>query len=61
MRVLLQTISALALVSTLLPAVLYLDGSLPLPQTKWGMLVSTVVWFVATPLWMGRQANQKNP
>lgn len=45
-------ISALALVGTVLPSVLYLAGQTSLPTVKMIMLVCTVVWFVATPLWM---------
>jgi hypothetical protein len=54
MRIILQAISALALVSTLMPAVLFMTGSLELPQVMTAMLVATVVWFIATPLWMGK-------
>lgn len=52
MRSLLQTISALSLVATILPAILFFSGALELNEVKWAMLISTVVWFIATPLWM---------
>ncbi|MCH2115123.1 MAG: hypothetical protein MK171_09485 [Pirellulales bacterium] len=54
MKVLLQIVSGAALAATLLPAVFYLTGSMGLPQVKTLMLGAAIVWFIATPLWMGR-------
>ena len=54
MRHVTQAVSGLALVGTILPAVLFFGGSLELTQLKTWMFVATVVWFVATPLWMER-------
>ncbi len=51
-----QIVSAIALVGTIAPAVLYAAGGLPLTPMKAWMLVATAVWFVATPVWMGRKA-----
>lgn len=48
-------ISWLSIVGTILPSVLYLFGVLSLDSCKWMMLCATVAWFVATPLWMGRE------
>ncbi|MHB0957753.1 MAG: hypothetical protein ACYC6N_10145 [Pirellulaceae bacterium] len=53
-KIALQFISALALAATILPSVLFLMGRIPLATCSWLMLVATVVWFAATPLWMGR-------
>lgn len=50
-----QLVSALALVGTILPAVLFFIGRLDLDQVKGWMLAATAVWFVATPLWMERR------
>ena len=50
-----QIMSLIALVATIAPAMLYVDGALPLAPTKTWMLVATAVWFVATPAWMGRK------
>lgn len=55
MRIILQIISWLALVFVILPSVLFLAGTLKLPQTKIIMLAATIVWFVVTPFWMGRE------
>ena len=38
-----------------MPAGLYMAGRFDLDQTKLWTMVATVVWFVATPLWMGRK------
>ena len=54
MRKLLQLVSAIALIGTIVPSILFLTGSLDLTQTKLAMLAATIVWFVATPLWMGQ-------
>ena len=51
-----QLISCLALVATLLPAVLFFTDKLELPAAKLWMLAAALVWFVATPLWMEHKA-----
>lgn len=56
MRTILQLVSWLALGATILPSILFLSNRLDLEQTKWIMLAATVVWFLATPLWMGHDA-----
>ena len=55
MRLVLQVTSWIALVATLLPAVLYVNGAMTLPSVKGWMLAATVVWFVTTPMWMDRK------
>lgn len=57
MRPVLQTISALSLAATILPAMFYLSGALALDEVKWIMLLATAAWFVATPLWMGKKSS----
>jgi hypothetical protein len=51
-----QIISYLALVATLLPALLFFADKIELPVVKLWMLAAAVVWFVATPLWMEHKA-----
>ncbi|TWU30244.1 hypothetical protein [Bythopirellula polymerisocia] len=58
MRILLQLVSAIALIATILPSIMFLTGSLDLTQTKLAMLIASVVWFIATPLWMGQPPEQ---
>lgn len=55
MRPILQLVSSLALVATILPAVLFLGGRVTIEQSKWLLLLATIVWFVTTPLWVGRR------
>lgn len=58
MRTLLQLVSAIALIATILPSILLLTGSLDLPQAKLAMLIATIIWFIITPLWMGQPPEQ---
>ena len=58
MRIATQIASGVALVGTILPAVLFFSGSLELSQLKTWMFAATVVWFAATPLWMERQGGR---
>ena len=55
MRKILQAISGLSLAGTILPAVMFYFGKLELPATQTAMLVTTIVWFAATSMWMGRE------
>ena len=51
-----QIISYLALVATLLPAVLFFADRIGLPLAKAWMLIAALVWFVTAPLWMEHKA-----
>jgi hypothetical protein len=44
--------SVSALAGTIVPAGLFVAGRVDLDAVKLWMLVSTVVWFVATPVWL---------
>ncbi len=57
-----QIAKYIALVSLLVlitPSVLYLAGKMTLDQTKWIMLLATIVWFVTATLWMWHEEKQK--
>lgn len=54
MKTLAQLLSWIALVGTIAPSFVYLGGGMTLDALKTWMLVSTVLWFVTVPLWMGR-------
>ena len=54
MRLVLQITSSISLAGTILPSILFLAGRIDLDQTKWWMLIATIVWFIATSLGMGR-------
>jgi hypothetical protein len=47
--------SLVALAVTILPSLLYLAGAIPHDAAKWGTFVGTILWFIVTPLWMGRE------
>jgi hypothetical protein len=47
-------VSLVALVGTILPPILFFAGRIDLDSMKSWMLVATVAWFAATPLWMDR-------
>jgi hypothetical protein len=49
-----QVVSLVALVATILPPVLFFSDHMALDSMKTWMLVATVAWFVATPVWMDR-------
>jgi len=49
-----KVVSLVALVGTIAPPLLFFAGRIDLDATKQWMLVATVVWFVATPIWMDR-------
>ena len=61
MRRILQIVSWVACAATILPSVMYLLNKADLAQVKWLMLLATIVWFVATPLWMGREDGNLAP
>jgi hypothetical protein len=50
-----QIVSSVALAATIAPAMLYVGGGLALAPMKAWMFVATAVWFVSTPVWMGRK------
>lgn len=52
MRRIAQLISWLALAGTLVSSCLFYCDRMELAQVKLWMLVFTVVWFLATPVWM---------
>jgi hypothetical protein len=55
LRLIVQLISWLAILGTILPSSLYLVDQISLDRCQWLMLVATIIWFVVTPLWMGRK------
>ncbi len=50
-----QIASLVALAATIVPSLLYFTGTLEHDAVKWTALAGTAVWFIATPLWMGRE------
>ncbi len=52
-----QSLSALALAGTLIPPCLFFADQLALNTMQQWLLGATVLWFVATPVWMEHKAN----
>ncbi len=52
-----KIISAIALAVTVIPSVLLFLGVIAIEPMKWIALAGTVAWFIATPMWMGRDQN----
>jgi hypothetical protein len=49
-----KLVSLIALVVTVAPSLLYFSGMISIESMKWIALAGTIVWFVSTPTWMGR-------
>lgn len=54
MKTMAKSISLLALVGTFGPSLIYLANGISLETAAWISLFATIVWFIATPMWMGR-------
>jgi hypothetical protein len=57
-RRIVQIVSWLSLAGTILPSIMFLAGRIDLEQAKNWLLAATVAWFIATPLWMGREPSE---
>ncbi|MEZ6117795.1 MAG: hypothetical protein R3C28_14665 [Pirellulaceae bacterium] len=54
MKTMAKLISLLALVGTFGPSLVYLANGLSLEVAGRISLLATIIWFIATPMWMGR-------
>lgn len=54
MRKVLALISLLGLLLVIVPACLYLAGGIGKPRMMALMLAGTIVWFLSSPFWMGK-------
>lgn len=59
LRIIFQIISWAALAGIIVPPCLFAADVLDLDAVKRHMLVATIVWFVFTPLWMGRKNGEQ--
>ena len=50
-----KIVSGVALLVTIVPSVLLFTGAMEHGAVKAIALIGTVVWFIATPIWMGRE------
>jgi hypothetical protein len=56
MKQITRVLSVLALAGTMALPILFFADRLALADLKFWMLVSTIVWFAATPIWMDRES-----
>ena len=55
MRRILQTVSWISLALSILPSLGFYFGWMDLDRQKQVLLVAMIVWFLVTPMWMGRR------
>ena len=55
MNTALKLVSWIALAATILPSLAYYAGRMELGSVQWVMLLATITWFIATPMWMDRE------
>lgn len=51
-----QAVSLVSLIGTILPPILFVGDRLDVDAMRFWMLVSTIAWFAATPMWMERES-----
>ena len=49
-----KIVSFVALAATIVPCFLYFANVIGHDAVKWIALAGTIVWFIATPMWMSR-------
>lgn len=49
-----KIVSLLALAATIVPSLIYFGGMMSHDAVKLTALIGTIVWFITTPMWMGR-------
>ena len=55
MKALARIVSAVALIGTIGPSVLFLTGRIELNAVHIWMLVATLAWFASVPFWMNEE------
>jgi hypothetical protein len=55
MKSLAKWISLVSLIAVIVPSLLFFAGAVDHNMVKWTALLGTISWFIATPLWMGRE------
>jgi len=56
-RLVYQLLSWVSLAATIVPSLIFMAGKMDLDRVKLWMVISMIVWFVVTPLWMERKKN----
>ena len=47
-----KIVSLIALLAVIIPSILCFMGSMELDTVKQTALIGTIIWFIATPMWM---------
>ncbi len=55
MKPIAKIVSLVALGAVVIPCLLFFAGMTSLNTVKTLALIGTVLWFIATPMWMGRE------
>ncbi len=50
-----RLISVVALAATIVPGILFIVGAMSHSAVTSTALIGTILWFIATPMWMGRE------
>lgn len=56
MRILLQIISLIGLLMTIVPPILFFQGNISHIQQNWYMAVGTLIWFLSAIFWLGKKS-----
>jgi hypothetical protein len=55
MKYIAKLVSGIALLATIVPSALFFAGIVEHSAVKITALVGSIMWFVSTPMWMGRE------
>ncbi len=55
MKILLKTLSFIAILMTIVPSILVFNGKMDLETNKNIMTAGMLLWFAATPFWMDKK------
>jgi len=55
MKILLQLVSLVGLLLTIVPSLLYFTEVISKTNHQWLMFAGTVLWFATAPFWMNKQ------
>jgi hypothetical protein len=55
MKILLQLVSLVGLLLTIVPSLLYFTEVISKPNHQWLMFAGTILWFATAPFWMNKR------
>ena len=60
MRKVLQIISFIGLLLTIVPPILYFNGKILQVQQNWFMILGALIWFISASFWMNKKNIKRN-